>query len=240
MPQIRSGNLKFVDADLSALTSVYSIDLTSNALTSADISKCDGLVKFVASNNKLTELKFGTNAKLQTLNISGNSAEENQIAVLEAPSLPALSMLNFNNNPIEAIDFSKFPALKQFYALNSKLTKADFTPCADINYVNVNNNPLETLTLPAVSTKKSSFFLLNTYLDFAQLQSVLDFAAQKTGSKVNAATLIIPCEGNSRVIDLSAYYKHGDNISTFAWVDGAKQEIPATAYTAENGVFTLL
>lgn len=233
------GNLVMTDADFSALTDVKRIDIASNAFTSVDLSKCAALEDFRAASNKLTAINFGDINKIKRIELQNASATvgENRLGNVDLSQFADLTYLMLNFSEIETYDFSPFKSLQSAYFLGNNLSEADFSDCASIYTISLNNNPLKKLVLPAVSTKKATINLLNTYLDFAQMQSVIDFANQKNG-RVNAATLIIPCEGNSRVIDLSAYYKHGDNISTFAWVDGAKQEIPATAYTAENGVFT--
>lgn len=233
------GYAKIISADLSKLSDVKKIDFASNAISSIDLTNCKALETFAANSGTVSEIKFGDSPNLWKIKLQNADAKtgENNIKSLDISTLPALKVLYLGYNGTEELDFTKGKALESLYLLGNKFSDVDLSECKNIKLANFNFNPVKSMTLPAEAVNKCTFFLNESYLDFAELQKVIDYADIKKG-RVTAATLFIPCEGNTDKFDFSAYFKQGENTSVFAWRDADNLAIPADAYTMENGVFT--
>jgi len=81
-------------------------------------------------------------SNLEELNI-----QNNQIANLQLPALPALKFLTAGSNGYPTINLSGFPNLRSLSVNNNALTTIDFSATPLIQQLNVNNNALSVLNV---------------------------------------------------------------------------------------------
>lgn len=161
-------------ADLTGIetfTSLKSIKMQSNLLTSVDVSACVALTKLDLVGNELESLNVSGclaldtldcsyNDYLTNLDISNNNALKwlycngNLLPSLSLGNKPALEVLNCGYNQLTELDVSQCPVLYSLSANDNNLTSLDlslnpnlallFTSYNDLTYLNVanGNNPM--------------------------------------------------------------------------------------------------
>ena len=157
------------------LTALTYLDLSSNRLTTLDVS----------NNIALTELRIGSHEydrryaqnkcyhsycnQLTTLDVSKNTAltslwvDGNQLTTLDVSKNTALTRLYVENNPLTTLDVSKNTALEWLYVENNPLTTLDVSNNTALTELYVENNQLTTLDV-SKNTKLTELQVYNNQL----------------------------------------------------------------------------
>ena len=94
------------------LSHLKTLDLSSNKLTSLDVSHNTQLHVISVEHNKLSYLNLNHNPKLQIVNVSFN-----RLKVLDVSKNPVLSYLNYDDTLINHVDISHNPSLRTPFSL---------------------------------------------------------------------------------------------------------------------------
>lgn len=143
-------------------SSVTTLDLSNNKLSTVDVSKMKGLTSLNVSINKLGSLNVSQNTALTELLCLNNN-----LVSLDVTKLPALEELNCSKNQIESLDLSKNTALTTLDVSNNALTKLDVTKCTELEALACNDNQLTKLyitglsKLPALNCSNNALTELN-------------------------------------------------------------------------------
>ena len=100
------------------LTSLTSLDMTNNQLTSLDISNNPSLTYLSVYYNKLTSLDVSGSPALTYLRVSNN-----QITELDVSNNPALTELQVDNNQLTSLDVSNNPKLITLDVSKNQITE---------------------------------------------------------------------------------------------------------------------
>lgn len=241
--------------DLSACTALTSLTANDNQLKTLTLPESD-VLKTVnvsnsinittgepnagAGNNQVLGSKWGNAPKLSSLNLAGNlESEMGFLKSFDISKNVELATLNINFCGISKIDLSPFTKLKTFNAAFNNLHDVDLSKMVvKDGTVFLQNNVLQTITMPDLSgaDKMNRLNVANNYLTFATLPV--------PGSTSNANNYIFAPQGDvktpmafNNTVDFTSLAKVGDTASVFVWKKG-DAELPQTAYTAADGVFT--
>ena len=134
--RVTSVDLVFKDLyggiDLSGFTSLKSVDISSNYISTVTITDCTALTDLDISDNEIT-----------ALDISSNTALEN---------------VNFSNNDIESIDLSKNPSIISLECSDCSLNDIDVTSLSNLTTLVCSFNQLESIDI--IEKCKSCEFVL--------------------------------------------------------------------------------
>ena len=125
---------------LEKLTSLTSLNVGSNQLTSIDVSKNTSLTSLDVGDNQLTNIDVSSNTLLTSLDV-----DNNQITSLDVSSNTLLTDLNVDNNQITSLDVSKNTKLTRLYARKNQITSLDVSKNTAITGLYVNENQLTSL-----------------------------------------------------------------------------------------------
>lgn len=149
---------------IEAFTSLKSIKMQFNWLTSVDVSSCVALTKLDFFGNELESLNVSGclaldtldcsyNDHLTNLDVSNNSAlkvlycNDNLLTSLNLGNKPALEVLDSGTNQLTALDVSQCPVLYSLSAINNNLTSLDLSLNPNLILLYVNNNDLTYLNV---------------------------------------------------------------------------------------------
>lgn len=128
------------------------VDLSNNALTSADLS-CDDiaytktmLTHVFVDNNKLTDLTFSDQYGLQVI-----SAANNKLTALPLNNGTSLTDVDLSNNLIESVDLEDCEALVNLNLAGNKLSEINIPVYVPLQSLNIANNNLSIPALPLTS-----------------------------------------------------------------------------------------
>lgn len=244
---------KILTVDLSALSGVKDVTLSSNALTSLDLTGNVALAKLFINGNNITDIKFPENCVLTRLEAQNTeNAGENNMFKVDLSKAPMLNYLvmNFNNKNAEAttIDLSKNVELATVLATDCNLETIDVSKLAKLVQLTVNNNNLTSVDVSQM-TSKGRLFAMNNKLSSLVLpeklttlnvsNNKLTFATLPAITIANAYTYNnqkpMVVEANDGKVDLSSQALVGEVETVFAWTADSED---FTDYTVAAGVFT--
>ena len=125
---------------LEKLTSLTSLNVGSNQLTSIDVSKNTSLTSLTVDNNQLTSLDVSKNIKLEQF-----SASSNQLTELDISKNTVLTQLGIDDNQLVSLDVSKNTMLTALYARKNQITSLDVSKNTAITGLYVSENQLTSL-----------------------------------------------------------------------------------------------
>lgn len=199
--RVTSVDLVFKDLyggiDLSGFTSLKSVDISSNYISTVTITDCTALTDLDISDNEIT-----------ALDISSNTALEN---------------VNFSNNDIESIDLSKNPSIISLECSDCSLNNIDVTSLSNLTTLDCSFNQLENIDVSKNANLVNLYCTLN-YIDLNDENNKTAF--QTVSERENAEVVYEPQYlPKSAVYDetelsaLIAFGKIGDNNSILNWID---------------------
>lgn len=113
---IYSNKLSSIDADLTQLAALHTLNLARNYLASASLNGLPTLQKVYL---------FGNNIELLTIE-----------------ALPALMLIKAHNNKITRFTYSDTPKLTKIYVFNNQLEHFDIDHLPALNYMDCRQNPM--------------------------------------------------------------------------------------------------
>jgi uncharacterized repeat protein (TIGR01451 family) len=103
----------------------------------------DALEIFDCSDNKLNEIKYGTNLSQKELNIGGNSIE-----VVDLEGYPNLEVFKcYNNSPLREISFTYNIAIKEIGINQSQIEQVDFSNNTYLENLYLSGNDIDNIDL---------------------------------------------------------------------------------------------
>ena len=217
-------NLETVSLPINSLTEINldgvsctSLDLSSNALTSLDLSKTSNLVSLsVSSNKSLTSINLRGCTSLEKL-----SAKTTKLGEIDLTGLTALESLDLHAGNLTKVTFGKNSALTDIDLSDNKLTSIDFKGAPKVAYLSLNNNEFTEMKLKGLEDLSSINLRYNKLTNFSiedcpSLSSVvvsdnLLTTVDLTGGKDNLSDVYVG--GNQlTTLDLSDF----DNLSTLS------------------------
>ena len=168
MSNVRSLNMTYRGIkDLTGIayfTSLQTLLVTNNLLTSLDVSQCVALTWLYCSGNQLTEIVLPNNQILQELNCSSNqltgtldvsryveltllNCSGNQLTGITLPQSSKLKTLTCNNNNLTELDVSANTNLEKLYCSSCALASLDVSQNTALTYLDCRYNRLTALDL---------------------------------------------------------------------------------------------
>ena len=141
-------NIKSVKG-IEKLTNLTDLSVSSNQLTSLDVSNNVNLTELDASYNQLTNLDVSENVKLEKLYVSSN-----QLTSLDVSKNINLTELMVHDNQLTSLDVSKNTNLTELRVYDNQLTSLDVNKNTNLTYLDVHNNQLTSLKMPSESGNK--------------------------------------------------------------------------------------
>ena len=127
---------------LEKLTSLTSLNVGSNQLTSLDVSSNTLLTSLDVDNNQITSLDVSSNTLLTDLNV-----DNNQITSLDVSKNTKLTRLYARKNQITSLDVSKNTAITGLYVNENQLTSLDVSNNTALIWLYVYENQLTSLNI---------------------------------------------------------------------------------------------
>ncbi len=244
---------KMLTIDLSRLTGVDDVTVSSNALTSLDLTNNTALAKLFINGNNITDIKFADDCAVTRIDAQNTAdAGENNLFKVDLSKAEKLNYLNinFNNKNAEAatIDLGKNVELATIMATDCNLETIDVSKLSKLGQLTVNNNNLTTVDVSQM-TDRGCLFAINNKISSLVLPEKLD-RLNVSNNKLTFATLPaatiantyvynnqkpMPVEAEEGKIDLSSQAKVGDVETVFAWTADSED---FKDYTVAAGVFT--
>ena len=177
-PEELSG-IRRIDVSHLGLTSLEGIEVFTalerlycggNQLTELDVSRNRELIYLYAAWNQLEQLDLSGLDRLVSLNVDGN-----RLTSLLLDGCTALEVLYCQGNRLTALDVSDSTGLVYLSAFDNQLTSIDLTALADLEFVNLDTNYLTALDLSGntgLSTAGSGFAVQNNFLQTLTLPAV--------------------------------------------------------------------
>ena len=210
-------------------------------LTYLDVSHCPTLQKLAVPNgNDLLSIDLSKNNELTHIDLAG--CKLNTITLPEEGA--KIQELKLSTNDIKELDLKGMSALEVLSAPSNKLKEIDLTPCPKLKKINLNLNGLEKVVGLKELTELTELDIANNTLPF----SMLPPRKNMTSYVYSQYWYDIPSELiKDYTIDLSAEYRvqgvtDQPEQTSYKWyiqkTITEKVEVPPTAYTEQNGVFT--
>ena len=133
-------NLKGIEC----FTALESLDVSSNQLTSLDVSANTALTSLNVSGNQLSELDVSANTALESLEVGVN-----QLTSLDVSANTELLSLGVGGNQLTSLDVSANTALETLYVPYNQLTSLDVSANTALTNLNVSVNQLTSLDVSA-------------------------------------------------------------------------------------------
>lgn len=210
-------NLESVSLPINSLTEIdlngvscASLDLSSNALTSLDLSKTSNLESLsVSSNKSLTSINLTGCTSLVNF-----SAKTTKLGEIDLTGLTALETLDLHAGELTKVTFSGNSELYDIDLSENKLTSIDFKGCPGVVYLSLNNNAFTEMSLKGLEKLSNINLRYNKLTNFSiencpSLSTVvvsdnLLTSADLTGGKENLSEIHVG--GNQlTTLDLSGF-----------------------------------
>ncbi|MGH1387848.1 hypothetical protein [Kordia sp.] len=188
---------------IEAFTSLQTLSISDNSITSIDLSNLTQLVNLYANNNQLMALDLSTNTLLELVH-----ANDNSLTSLNTDNISQLTELSVSDNSINALDFTQNTLIETVDASNNSLSSFLPTMLVDLVTLDISGNSISQINLSyntnledlnAQNNQLESIDLTNnTALTSIQLDTnSLTDATFKNGNNTNIATFSIT--GNSEL-----------------------------------------
>ena len=191
---------------LEKMTSLTSLFLIENPLTSIDVSKNTALTKLEVSDTPLTNLDVSKNTALTDLTVY-----RNKLTSIDVRNNTALTSLDVGANQLTSIDVSKNIVLTELSVSSNQLTSIDVSKNTKLTKLLVSKNKLPNLDVSknTVLTDLDVFENQLTYLDVSKNMVLVDLNVsrnQLTSLDVSKSTALTKLHvGNNQLtsIDVS-------------------------------------
>lgn len=224
-----------------SITTLSSTLFNVLGLTNLDVTHCPTLQKLAVPNgNDLLSVDLSKNNELTHIDLAG--CKLNTITLPEEGA--KIQELKLSTNDIRELDLKGMSALEVLSAPSNKLKEIDLTPCPKLRKINLNLNGLEKVIGLKELTELTDLDIANNTLPF----SMLPPRKNMTTYVYSQYWYDIPSELiKDYTIDLSAEYRvqgvtDQPEQTSYKWyiqkTMTEKVEVPQTAYTEQNGVFT--
>ena len=215
-------------------TSLTSLDLTSNAISSIDVSGCSSLKTLAVANNQLTSLS-SLPSSLESLQISNNRFTTcsvnglSKLATLFADNNPYLTTLSCYNNALTFIKLDNNTALKTLDIHGNKFTSMPSIP-SSVQSLNASSNSFTSASI----TGRSSLTSLNIS-NCASLTSLECYSNALTSLNVNGCTALstLKCGGNQLT-------SLGTLPNSVAYIDCSSNPFTSFTLTGRSNLKTLI
>ncbi|MEP2337082.1 MAG: T9SS type A sorting domain-containing protein [Nonlabens ulvanivorans] len=148
-------------------TSLTELRLSSNNLTSIDLSMLPNLSYLDLEYNNLSSLNILSQTSLTELYLSSNS-----LTNLDLTNNISLTNLKLDSNPITTLDLSTNTLLSELFLMNTQLTSLDLSAQNSMFEVWIDNTPLNSLTGLSNLTISSNLVISSTNLTSIQMNNV--------------------------------------------------------------------
>ena len=236
--------------DLSKVTNLTSLTLSSHALTSVDVSALTQLETLYLNNNQLTSVDLSQNTQVSTLHLEGN-----ELATVDLSAQTMVKTLYLSDNtPLSSVVWPESSTtFANLYALNlPNLTGAvDLSTYESLTFVNLNNGGMTSIDVSG--RVMTSLFFMNAPVTEVKVDSVKT-TLTCTGTRLTPATLPQLAPRNYNYAPLAAYelgesievgesldlssLVSADDVATYTWKYAYGTPVPTEAYTVSDGVTT--
>lgn len=136
-------------------TNMTRLDLTPNG--GITVLTCTGckLTEVILPNSLALDIQCQDNPQLTSLTIPGNSHlntlnfSNTQVSTVDVTASGKLKGLLCSNSLLASIDLTQCPDIQTLECTNTPLMELDLSGCNDLDYVDVSDNQLTTLKMPA-------------------------------------------------------------------------------------------
>ena len=209
---LSTNNLSSID--LSKNTSLTSLNLYRNNLSNIDLIKNTNLTDLYLSSNKLSSIDLSKNTKLTDLHLISNN-----LSSIDLSKNTSLTYLNLDNNNLSSIDLSKNTKLTDLHLKSNNLSSIDLSKNTSLKkYLDLDNNNLSSIDL------SKNTYLTSLYLEGNNLSSI------DLSKNTNLTSLDLK-SNNLSSIDLSKNTK----LNALYLYD---TPLKLNAYVKENGTLT--
>jgi uncharacterized repeat protein (TIGR01451 family) len=143
---IAQHNSVFTTLNFSNLTGLEQLYLEDNQLTSVDFTSCPNLDFFNIVNNKITSIDVSGLSKLTSFSLADNPT----LTAINAAGCTLLDISGATfaqNHEITTADFSNCASLKRLDIQDNKLTSLNLSGCSSLTQFNADNNNLPLINL---------------------------------------------------------------------------------------------
>ena len=192
--------------DLSKNTSLTKLYLYQNNLSSIDLSKNTSLTNLDLDHNKISNIDLNKNIALTSLCLSFNS-----LSSIDLSKNTSLTSLDLDSNKLSSIDLSKNTALTDLDSGDNKISNIDLNKNTSLTNLDLRYNSLSGIDL----SKNTSLTKLNLYynnLSSIDLSNNISLTSLELGNnkisnidlnKNTSLTSLGLCENNLSSIDLN-------------------------------------
>ena len=180
-------------------TGLVGLYVSSNRLTSLDLSKNTTLTTLECNSNKLTSLDLSSNTALDFV-----YCESNQLLTLDISNNPSLRGLHCAGNQLQRLDVSNNPMLESFMCDDNKLTELDVSNNPDLLWLACDRNMLTELDISKNSLLEELYCSNNqlTKLDLSQNPALrLLYCSNNRLTELDLSAIpgiqVIQCDGNT-------------------------------------------
>ena len=171
---------------IEAFTNLSFLSVSSNTISSVDLSQNSQLKSFIAPFNNLSTIDVSGNPLLQQLEVSSNFLTSidvtqnpllrrlelayNTITALDLSQNPLLEELNISNNVIGSLDLSQNPLLEEMYLSNNVIGSLDLSIHSNLSELEADGCGLTSLDLSNNPLLSVLYLMANdiSQLDFSQ------------------------------------------------------------------------
>ena len=136
--------------DVSSLTALTSLDCSSNVLASLDVSGCTALTSLYCKDNNLTSLDVSSLTALTSLN-----CHHSGLASLDVSGCTALTSLDCDYNALTSLDVSSLTALTSLDCGYNDLTSLDVSSLTALTSLDCYGNALTSLDVSSLTALTS-------------------------------------------------------------------------------------
>ena len=174
---------KITNLDISQNTKLINLSCLNNNLTSLDISKNVELVNLRCSTNSIGSLDISNNSKLRVL-----SCYSNQLTSINLVGADKLDNLDCSKNQLTSLDTSKNNELRTLRCDSNKLSSLDVSLNSELGSLYCGDNLLTNLNLVGAN-KLGLLDCRKNYLPVLNLSQNIDLAWLDCGSNFSLSTL---------------------------------------------------
>ena len=157
---------------ISAFANLQTLDISSNLLTTLDVTPLIHLTSLNCSGNQLTNLNVST-----LTNLTGLACFNNHLTTLDVTPLTYLTSLSCFQNQLTALDVSTLINLTSLDCPNNFINSLDISTLTNLVFLRCSQNNLTSLNIPDLANLETLFCSFNqlTTLELHNLPSLHDF-----------------------------------------------------------------
>jgi|GEM_PF-656714 len=192
--------------DLSDFSSLESVNIAGNKLTSIDLTDCDSLINLNVSSNNLTSLDVSDCTELETLDCSFNDLSTDG---LDVSANTALTTLTCDDCGLTTLNVSTLTALEELSCAFNELTTINIDSNTALTSLICCYNYMDTHEGGTLYNKFDDLLFSDVYVNYYP-QAIPDNATFNT-SELNALKTFALTENNNAALD---WLDENDNVDT--------------------------